>query len=174
MSDTSPVGEAIGQHEQRLTDLYDREFLRAARLAHLLTGSNDAADDIAQEAFLRVGPRLDAVDDPSRYLTTTVVNLCRNWHRSAERERARVVRVARRDRVAEWSPEPYESSADVHGHDEVLDVVDRLPFRQRTVLVARYWLDLPEAEIATLLGCRPGTVKSLASRALATLRKELS
>lgn len=174
MSDTSRTGHTIGHDQHGITELYEREFVRAARLAHPLTGSNDAAEDIAQEAFLRVGPRLDATDDPSRYLTTTVVNLCRNWHRSAERDRTRAVRVARRDRVAESSPEPFERSGDAHEHDEVLAVVDRLPFRQRTVLVARYWLDLPEAEIATLLGCRPGTVKSLASRALATLRKELS
>jgi RNA polymerase sigma factor (sigma-70 family) len=173
VSDTTRTGDTVIPDDRRITELYEREFARAARLAHLLTGSNDAAEDIAQDAFLRVGPRLDAVDDPSRYLTTTVVNLCRNWHRGAERERARAVRAARREAVAEPSIAT-TSSDDTSEHDDVLDVVDRLPFRQRTVLVARYWLDLPEAEIATLLGCRPGTVKSLASRALATLRKELS
>jgi RNA polymerase sigma factor (sigma-70 family) len=65
------------------------------------------------------------------------------------------------------------SGDEVAHHEELLGLVDRLPFRQRTVLVARYWLDLPESEIAALVGCRPGTVKSLASRALTTLRKEL-
>ena len=53
-------------------------------------------------------------------------------------------------------------------------VVAELPYRQRAVLVLRYWLDLSEADIARSLGCRAGTVKSLHSRALARLRKELA
>lgn len=57
---------------------------------------------------------------------------------------------------------------------DLLDVVDRLPYRQKAVVVCRYYLDLSETQIAEALGCRPGTVKSLASRALATMRKELS
>jgi RNA polymerase sigma factor (sigma-70 family) len=56
---------------------------------------------------------------------------------------------------------------------ELADVVEQLPFRQRVVIVGRYWGGWSEAEIAAALGCRPGTVKSLASRALATLRLEL-
>jgi RNA polymerase sigma factor (sigma-70 family) len=54
---------------------------------------------------------------------------------------------------------------------ELLDAVDALPFRQRAVLVLRYYHDLPEDEIAAALGCRPGTVKSLSARALQQLRK---
>lgn len=167
MSETSRI---IGHGEERgVTELYEREFLRATRLAHLLTGSNEAAEDLAQEAFLRIGQHLGRIDDPSRYLTTTVVNLSRNWHRGANREQSRVERLARRDGTPRAA-----DPGDAHEHDEVLAAIDSLPFRQRTVLVARYWLDLPEAEIAQMLGCRPGTVKSLASRALDTLRKELS
>ena len=53
------------------------------------------------------------------------------------------------------------------------EALDRLPVRQRAALVLRYWHDLPEREIARVLGCAPGTVKSLLSRALATLREEV-
>jgi RNA polymerase sigma factor (sigma-70 family) len=141
--------------------LYERELVRAVKLAHLLTGSNEAAEDIAQETFLRIRDRLGRIDHPHSYITATVVNLCRNWHRGRSR------RVARELQAAAAEIEPTQ-------HDEILDVVDRLPFRQRTVLVARYWLDLSETEIAGLLGCRPGTVKSLASRGLDALRKELA
>lgn len=162
----SDIGSAVGQREDDpFVALYEREFARACRLAHLLTGSNSGAEDIAQEAFLRMRPRLASIDEPGRYLTTSVVNLSRNWHRRAGREQ---VRLARMGAVRAQVPGP-----DAGGHDEVLAVVDRLPFRQRTVLVARYWLDLSEAEIAVVLGCRPGTVKSLAARAMTTLRKEL-
>jgi DNA-directed RNA polymerase specialized sigma24 family protein len=92
---------------------YRDEFARVVRFAHLLAGSNVAADDIAQDAFVRVRPKLREISNPTAYLNATVVNLARNW------------------------------------------------------------LDLPEAEIADLVGCQPGTVKSLSSRALDALRKEL-
>jgi RNA polymerase sigma factor (sigma-70 family) len=58
--------------------------------------------------------------------------------------------------------------------DDLLERIDRLPYRQRAVLVLRYFEDLSEAEIADVLGCRPGTVKSTASRALTRLREETS
>jgi RNA polymerase sigma factor (sigma-70 family) len=143
-------------------ELYRRELPAMVRLAHLLTGSNIAADDLAHEAFLRVRDRWASLDNPGGYLRVVTVNLCRNWARSSQR------RIAREQRVA--APATPDERVDV----ELLELVDRLPFRQRAVLVARYWLDLPEAEIAELVGCRPGTVKSLASRGLDTLRRQLS
>ncbi|TDT14785.1 RNA polymerase sigma factor (sigma-70 family) [Ilumatobacter fluminis] len=145
--------------------LYHRELATTVRLAHLLTGSNAAADDIAHEAFLKVRDRWESIVNPGAYLRVVAVNLCRNWHRSNRRRVAREQRAASVPRTGADDP-----AIDV----ELLDLVDRLPFRQRTVLVARYWLDLPEAEIAELVGCRPGTVKSLASRGLDSLRKDLS
>ena len=145
--------------------LYHSELATTVRLAHLLTGSNAAADDIAHEAFLKVRDRWESVDNPGAYLRVVAVNLCRNLHRSNRR------RVAREQRAA-GAALTYSDDAEIDV--ELLDLVDRLPFRQRTVLVARYWLDLPEAEIAELVGCRPGTVKSLASRGLDSLRKGLS
>jgi RNA polymerase sigma factor (sigma-70 family) len=81
----------------------------------------------------------------------------------------RITALDRRGGV-ETSPSEHDGPSD---HHELLAIVDGLPFRQRAVLVARYWLDMSEADIADLLDCRPGTVKSLASRAMATLRKEL-
>lgn len=161
----SPVtGTASADVGDPFEALYRAEFTRSVQLAHLLTGSNAAAEDIAQDAFLRIRPRLAALDAPAGYLHRTVVNLCRTWHRTHSRRSARERRWLR----------PVDVAAPAAGeHDELLALIDRLPFRQRAVLVARYWLDLPEAEIAALLGCRPGTVKSLASRALDTLRKDL-
>ena len=153
--------------ELDIEQLYRDDFVRVVRLAHLLVGSNDAAEDIAQDAFMRVRLVSTEIRDPSAYLTTTVVRLCRNWHRSGRR------RTVREQRRAVEAAATDVSGDEVAHHEELLRLVDRLPFRQRTVLVARYWLDLPESEIATLVGCRPGTVKSLASRALRTLRKEL-
>ena len=58
--------------------------------------------------------------------------------------------------------------------NELLALVDELPYRQKTVLVLRYYCDSSEAEIAAALGCRPGTVKSLAARGLAQLREVIT
>jgi RNA polymerase sigma factor (sigma-70 family) len=146
-----------------LEALYRSQYARAVQLAHLLVGSNHVAEDIAQESFLRMGPRLPSIERPEAYLTTTVTHMCWNWHRSRGRDRARHEAVTAAAAVATEST-----------HEHLLAIVDHLPFRQRTVLVARYWLDMSEADIARLIGCRPGTVKSLAARALRTLRKELS
>ncbi len=57
--------------------------------------------------------------------------------------------------------------------DALADVIERLPYRQRLVIVCRYWAEWSEAELAEALGCRPGTVKSVASRALASLRTQI-
>ena len=154
-----------GSTAAEFDELYRTELSAMVRLAHLLTGSNIAADDIAHEAFLRIHQRWDTVTNPGGYLQVTVVNLSRNWCRSHAR---------RRDRERNAANATAQHTVFVDTDDELLGLVDRLPFRQRAALVARYWLDFPEAEIAELIGCRPGTVKSLTSRAMATLRKELS
>ena len=90
-----------------------------------------------------------------------LLNLCRSNLRRTRLERSHV-RVGLHRVLAE--PEL----------DETWLVLERLPFRQRAVLALRYYGDLPEIEIAALLGCRLGTVKSARHRALARMRKELS
>jgi RNA polymerase sigma factor (sigma-70 family) len=136
------------------------EYGGAVRLAHLLTGSNDAADDIAQIAMTRLYGRFGELDRPVAYLRTTIVNLSRNWHRSEYRRQRALNRT--HSPVTESDPQLY-----------LIDLIDELPYRQKAVVVMRYWLDLSEREIADHLGCRPGTVKSLASRAMERLRKDL-
>ena len=155
------TGVTSSSLEARFDQFYSNEFAPSARLAHLLTGRNDVAEDLAQDALARVHRHFDELDNPAAYLRTTVVNVCKNWHRGARREQARNDRITPPDAVL--GPEI----------EELLAVVDRLAYRQRAVIVMRYWLDLSEAEIADHLGCRPGTVKSLAARALEQLRKEL-
>lgn len=161
------MNDRVPKHAARraepFAEFYSTEYLTARRLAHLLTGRADVADDLAQEAMMRVRRHFASVDNPSGYLRTTVVNVCRNWFRSQGRERVRLERLTE-ERL-------YEPPAEV---SDVLRVVDSLPYRQRAVVVLRFWLDLSEREIAEHIGCRPGTVKSLSSRAIERLRKELS
>ena len=139
---------------------YEGHFDQAARLAHLLTGSNLVAEDLAQDGLCRMRRRFDDIETGATS-ALTMTGVCRNWHRGRSREQARLVRIASPVEVA--LPEC----------ERLLELLDALPYRQHAVLVLRYWLDLTEAEIAEVLSCRPGTVKSLCARALMRLRKEL-
>jgi RNA polymerase sigma factor (sigma-70 family) len=155
------TGASVADNAGRpLAELFasEREGLR--RLARLLTGSDAMAEDLVQEAFVRLQASHTAPANRGGYLRTVLVNLCRDHLRRQARARYRAVPVP----LVQAPPEV----------DETWAAVCRLPFRQRAAVVLRYYQDLPEAEIANLLGCRPGTVKSSLSRALAKLRKELS
>ena len=132
----------------------------AYRLACLLTQSTTAGEDIAQDVMTRMYRTWGTAERPEAYLRTAIVNSCRNWHRQAKTQTAKLPLLV--------SPGSVELNA-----DDLADAIAHLPFRQRTVIVLRYHADLSEAEIADALGCRPGTVKSLAARALDRLAKEL-
>lgn len=147
--------------ERSFEDFYRTRYRDAVRLAWLLTRSSQATEDAVQEAFLAVYRRLDDLEHPDAYLKRSIVFQCRSWVR---RERLRRPPLgATPEREDEMPPVDPQLLAAVH----------RLPYRQRVVIVARYWGDWTEAEIAGALGCRPGTVKSLASRALDRLRQEV-
>ncbi len=151
---TEPAGEPLPDFD----DFYRAEWPRAVRLGRLLTQDAAAGEDVAQEAFSRVYPRFDDLDAPGAYLHTTIVNTARRWHRRREGERQRL-------------PLLTTAGVTLPQGDDLSDAVAALPYKQRVVVVLRYYADLSEAEIADALGCRPGTVKSLASRALAQLEK---
>lgn len=140
-----------------LAALHRDRYAAMVRLATLLVDSQDTAEEVVQDCFVRLYPRFDRIDDPAAYLRRSVVNACRSAGRRRTLERA----LLRTDRPA---------SVEL-GADEILDALAGLPARQRAALVLRYYDDLPEADIAVVLGCRPGTVKSLISRGLARLRK---
>lgn len=139
---------------------YAEAWLPAFRLASFLTQSTAAGEEIAQEALLGLYRRWESVDRPEAYLRRALVNGAGNWRRHETVKQAKLPLLAGADR--------FDFAA-----DELADALATLPFRQRAVLVLRYQADLSEAEIAETLGCRPGTVKSLASRALARLAREI-
>jgi DNA-directed RNA polymerase specialized sigma24 family protein len=143
------------------TAFYHAEYARAGRLIRALGVSPAASEDLVQDAFVRVHDRWSALENPAAFLRTVVVNLSRDWHRRQGRERRHLAAVGAASPVS-------------LGARELLDVLARLPYRSRAVLVLRYWADWSERDIATALGCRPGTVKTLAARGLGRLRKELS
>ncbi len=144
-----------------LEALYREQYETSVRLAHLLTGDRSRAEELTQDAFVRIAPRLGELDNPAGYLRTVLVNLCRDAGRRSTRAKAHPVPV---ERVAPEPSVPHTSTA-------VWAALQRLPERQRTAVTLRYYLDLPDDEIAELIGARRATVRSLVHRALATLKE---
>jgi RNA polymerase sigma-70 factor (sigma-E family) len=142
------------------------------RYATVVTCDPHLAEDITQDVLVRARSRWGRISDldaPERYVKRMVLNQFLSWRR---RRAARVVPLAREqlDLLAAPSADP---AAALDERDAILRVVAALPPRQRAAVVLRFYEDLPDDVIADLLGCRPVTVRSLISRALATLRKSL-
>ena len=152
--------------DTKLGELYVRHASDAVRLAYLLTGDRALAEDLVQDAFVKLAGRLVHLRDPGAfdaYLRRTVVNLANSSFR-----RKRVEREYLRRSAAE--PAAIGDAPDTDRRDELWTDLQRLPARQRAAIVLRIYEDLPEARVAEILGCRPGTVRSLVSRGLAQLR----
>jgi RNA polymerase sigma factor (sigma-70 family) len=135
----------------------------------LLCGDGDAAEELAQETLARVWLHWSRVRELGEPLATAwtyrvAINLTNSWLRRRIAERRARTRLGARAVGAHVDPDPADAVA-------VRRAVAALPRCQRTALVLRYYADLPVVEVAALMGCAPGTVKSLTSKALTTLRK---
>ena len=140
-----------------LAALFSAQRAPLTRLAHVITGSNAIAQEVVQEAFVRLSTARD-VRHPAAYVRTIVVNLSRTEARRAARPlQATITSVTGEPEI-----------------DELWAHVQRLPEKYRTALALRFYADMSEAQMAEHLGVRPGTVKSLVSRGLDLLRKELA
>lgn len=140
---------------------YAAERDALVRLAFLLTGSADAAEELAQEALLAVLCRWDDLENPPAFARTVLVNLTRSFHR----------RRFRRDRVRPSAPLRTELPPEL---DETWSAIRSLPPTQRSVVVLRFYEDLSLEQTARVLDRPVGTVKSLQHRALARLKEILS
>ncbi|MFG2323636.1 SigE family RNA polymerase sigma factor [Streptomyces sp. NPDC048568] len=148
---------------------FERHYAELARLAQLLTGEPDAADDLAADALLALWHRWDRVrtaDHPVAYARGVVANLARSRIRAAVRERRRAALF--------WSPrEQRTEDPDVAGVVDVREALRRLPFRKRACVVLRHGFDLSERDTALALGVSVGTVKSQTSKGVAELQRLL-
>ena len=136
------------------------------RLARMLSGDARLAEDMVQETLLKTHRRWGAVSaaqNPSAYVSRVLVNEYVGWRR-------------RRSNSEIAATIPDQSAPEMLGELDARDLVwramARLPRRQRAVLILRYYRAVPDTEIADLLGCTQGTVRSLASRAFARLRQD--
>lgn len=151
----------------KLAELYLAHAGDAYRLAYLLTGNRDDANDLVQEAFIRITTRfrhLRNQDSFAFYLRRTLINLAR----SEARRRSLARRVTRAS--AEASADI--AMPDVATRDELFRALLLLPPRQRVALVLRFYEDLTEDQTAAILGTSARAVNALVSRGLANLRRQ--
>jgi RNA polymerase sigma-70 factor (sigma-E family) len=149
--------------------MYAALWPRLVRTAYAVAGDRGLAEDAVQTAFAKAyrgWRRISRLEAPEAYLRRMVVNEVLN-----DRRRART----RHEVTSSAPPEQPELAAQdaAPARDDLWRAVSALPPRQRAVLVLRYYEDLSELQIADALGCRPGTVKSQAAAALASLRSRL-
>lgn len=150
-----------------MADLYWQNASDAARLAFLLTGDPHAAEDIVQDAFVRLFGRFHDLRNPDAfeiYLRRTIVNLSRDRFRRLRLERDHAAREANSS-----SPQLGVAS-EIEDRELIRHTLRSLPHRQRAALVLRFYVDLSEQETAEVLECSLAAVKSLVSRATASLR----
>jgi RNA polymerase sigma-70 factor (ECF subfamily) len=150
----------------RFEEFFRAEHVRLARALYLLTGNAAEADELTQEAMVRVYERWDRVrqmGSPQGYLFRTALNL----HRSRVRSLAS---RARQILQATPSPDPAEV---VQGRDSLARALASLPTGQRGAVVLIEWLGMDPQEAATAMGIKPGSVRARLSRARAALRRML-
>jgi RNA polymerase sigma-70 factor (sigma-E family) len=158
--------EGVNVDFDEFTETGLRPLLHFTRV---LTGDRALAEDVVQEVLVRLharGDRLGDIEHLGAYARRMAVNEYLGWRRKWSRQQPMSVPP---------EPPPQPDHAERHAeHDWLSSELARLPRRQRAVLVLRYYAGLTDAEIADELGCSPGTVRSHASRALATLRVEIT
>ena len=148
----------------------------AYRTAFLIAGSSADAEDAAQEGFVKAWYALGRFRSGAAFrpwLLAIVANEARNRRRSRHRRDELTARASSSRPSGDAAPSPEAAALEDEQRRLLLAAVNRLPDQHREVIAARFFLELSERETAAVLGCRPGTVKSRASRALARLRAEL-
>jgi len=153
----------------RLEELYVRHAPAATRLAYFLTGDRELAQDLVQDAFVKVAGRFRHLRMPDAfdaYLRRTIVNLFTSHLRRLRLERAELRRERSETALEHRDRDPAE-------RDAMWRALQRLPVRQRAAVVLRFYEDLSEREAAEVLGCSPGALNALVARAMTNLRNEM-
>ncbi|MGH9193909.1 MAG: RNA polymerase sigma factor [Acidimicrobiales bacterium] len=155
-----------------LAVLHREHYASLVRLASLVLGDVGLSEQVVQDAFVKLHLRwggLRRLDQAPAYLRSSVLNGARSQLR---RQKVRDRHDARRT-VAPAAGTPEASVVAAAEHERVVAALRCLPERQREALALRYFLDLPEAEIAAAMGVSAGSVKTHAHRGLAALAQLL-
>lgn len=155
-----------------VTSLFAQEGAALVRLARLFTDDRNAAEDLVQEAFIRLHRSAHKLRDPNKaapYLRSILLNLARDHNR-------RGLMSLRHSEALTPAASPDAPEDRVVLNDEqaaLIDALEDLPPRQRECLVLRFYFDLSEREIGTTLEISPNSVKTHCRRGMESLRKNL-
>jgi RNA polymerase sigma-70 factor (ECF subfamily) len=141
-------------------DLFAEQHERLYRALYLIVGNRYEAEELMQDAFVKVLERWDRIDNPAGYLYRSALN--------STRSRFRRLQLAAKRTLSPGEPEDPFAAADLR--DEVVRSLRGLPERQRAALVLLDLLDLPSDDAARVLRVTAATVRSLASHARAALK----
>ncbi|MFJ4096755.1 SigE family RNA polymerase sigma factor [Kitasatospora sp. NPDC089913] len=161
------AGEGSGVRELGFEGFAATRWRRLVRTAYLLTGDHHEAEDVVQATLAKVfrsWSRISRLDEPDAYVHRALVN------NNLTRHRRRRVRQLLVPVLPERAHSAGAGHRDVEERSVLLQALAGLPPRQRAVVVLRYWEDMSEQQVAEVLGCSAGNVKSQASRGLAKLR----
>ena len=168
----SDRGEGAEERRAVLIELFEAEGRALVRLARIFTDDTNAAEDLVQEAFIRLYRSMSGIQDMGKsaaYLRSIVLNLCRDHNRRglmSLRHLQTSVDLAAVDR-------PDDLVVRTEQQAEVIDALLTLSLRQRECLVLRYYSDMSESEIAATLGISPNSVKTHCRRGMESLRDAL-
>ena len=168
-SELETVERISEEKKLRVEELYTAHAQGAVRLAYLLVGDQEIAQDIAQEAFLRAFGRFTDIRKPNsfpNYVRATIVNLTRKHFRRTGLERLFAERLRAR-------PPQSVDPLSVEQREVVTQALLKVPQRQRTALVLHYYEDLSEYQVSDLLGVSEQAARSLVARGRKTLREQL-
>jgi RNA polymerase sigma-70 factor (sigma-E family) len=167
--ETRTEDTTVAGRNGRLEDLYLRHAPAATRLAYFLTGDRELAQDLVQDAFVKVAGRFQYLRVPDAfdaYLRRTIVNLFTSHLRRMRLERQEL----RRQRSARGRE---HRDSDLTERDALWTALQDLPPRQRAAIVLRYYEDLSERETAAILGCSVGAATQLIARGIPALRERI-
>ena len=156
--------------------LVQRHQDAAFRTAYFVAGQTGDAEDAAQDAFVKAYRALGSFRSGSSFkpwLLAIVANEARNRIRSASRRESLALRLAESRHRGGAVPSPEGAALARADQEALVSALGELSGEDRLVIAYRYFMEMNEKEMAEALGCRPGTVKSRLSRALARLRERL-
>lgn len=152
--------------------LFEQEAIRLVRMARLFTDDRNAAEDLVQEAFIRLHRAAHRLKDPERaapYLRSIVINLARDHNRRG------LMSLRHQEAMKSDATPDIPEDLVLAGADQqmIVEALREISPRQRDCLMLRFYLDLPETEIAQVLGISPNSVKTHCRRGMAALRDKV-
>ncbi len=161
------VSKQKASPEEAFQAFCEERYARVVSAVRVIVGDRATAEDMTQEAFARAyisWPKLWPDGNPVGWVHRVATNLAISWHRRAGRELRAIARLGKRTEMTVEGPEAYP---------ELHRAVRELPPRQRAAVALHYSLGLSMDKAAEVMGCRPGTVKSLLFNARERLRSKL-